>query len=820
MPSFIYAFIKTSITLVRPETQKPFLTGKQKANCLRIYCIIFCIFLFCNRAKADHLVGGELFYEYIGNGSNNVPRYKVTLRFYRNMEANVPVIKLETPVLAINNSSGSLLRSVYLAYDKVDTMRNSKFPACVNASLQSIYEIGYFSATIELADVAGGYILSWIRCCRSNNVTNMALVDKGITLTSVVPGSDLIGKNFNNSAVFPLKDTVLICNNQFFAVDFGATDVDSDSLSYQFSPAYHGASLFDPNPSPDSKIKYESLTYRVPSYTYDKPLGVGVTINPVTGMISGTPAATGNFIISVKVTEWRNGKAINEHWKDIRVKVKDCTYAVASLKPDITNCNDFKVSFKNDGQSSGNKTYTWDFGVAAMLSDTSNVAEPVYEYADTGTYKVKLVVNKNTTCADSAFTTVKVYPGYKAAFSAAPGCTDSLIHFKDSSGAGYANAQKWLWNFDDVLSADNTSTLAGPSHTYTTAGKKNIRLISASDKGCADTTTGIIEVFATPALNIITADTSICKGDSIAVMAHGSGSVTWSPGNTIINTGSLNPIVYPPSTTTYIASITQNNCTNTDSIKISVLQREDVSITPTLTICYGDSIQLQPTSKATVYRWYPSNNLSDATIKSPVAFPASDITYVVSANAAGCSTSDSVHVTVHPLPRVSAGADIKIIATTTTVNLSGSGAQTYKWTPSLGLSNSNIANPDINLPLATDSVLYVLTGTSGFGCTNTDDVKVVVVKEPGAYVPTAFTPNGDGRNDTFSPTIFGRYELIEFTVFNRWGQPVFTTKKKGEGWTGDASSYKLQSDTYAWSIELKDQQGKITVTMGTVVLIR
>ncbi|MBK8607068.1 MAG: gliding motility-associated C-terminal domain-containing protein [Chitinophagaceae bacterium] len=84
---------------------------------------------------------------------------------------------------------------------------------------------------------------------------------------------------------------------------------------------------------------------------------------------------------------------------------------------------------------------------------------------------------------------------------------------------------------------------------------------------------------------------------------------------------------------------------------------------------------------------------------------------------------------------------------------------------------------------------------------------------------TAFTPNGDGRNDRFLPVPVGIKSLNYFRVFNRWGQLLFQTKTLHDGWDGKLQGAQQATGVYVWMIEAITNQNKIITKKGTVTLI-
>jgi gliding motility-associated-like protein len=90
----------------------------------------------------------------------------------------------------------------------------------------------------------------------------------------------------------------------------------------------------------------------------------------------------------------------------------------------------------------------------------------------------------------------------------------------------------------------------------------------------------------------------------------------------------------------------------------------------------------------------------------------------------------------------------------------------------------------------------------------------------GLYVPNAFTPNGDGHNNTFKPLLFGNMEYYEFAVFNRFGQMIFTSKDKSKGWDGTYNQLPQNSGAFVWICRYKLAGEKVEVKKGTVLLLR
>ncbi|HWB25056.1 MAG TPA: gliding motility-associated C-terminal domain-containing protein [Chitinophagaceae bacterium] len=152
--------------------------------------------------------------------------------------------------------------------------------------------------------------------------------------------------------------------------------------------------------------------------------------------------------------------------------------------------------------------------------------------------------------------------------------------------------------------------------------------------------------------------------------------------------------------------------------------------------------------------------------------------------------------------------------------LAVSGGVSYTWQPCTNLDNCNIGNPVVT---PQGDMVYTVTGTDENHCVDSAQISVTVLNgnDTRVHVPTAFTPNGDGSNDTWGP--LSSYPLSDFSlsVYNRWGLNVFNTRNQGNKWDGTTHGVKAPPGTYIWVLNYKNGSGCDALsTKGTVVLIR
>ncbi|MGB2704790.1 MAG: gliding motility-associated C-terminal domain-containing protein, partial [Chitinophagaceae bacterium] len=167
---------------------------------------------------------------------------------------------------------------------------------------------------------------------------------------------------------------------------------------------------------------------------------------------------------------------------------------------------------------------------------------------------------------------------------------------------------------------------------------------------------------------------------------------------------------------------------------------------------------------------------------------------------------------------IAASADQEIEAgESIQLGVSGGGSQ-FTWTPVTWLSNPNISNP---VATPGNTVTYKVVVRNDAGCSDSDYVAIKVMPYPGIYMPTGFTPNNDGLNDDIKPTITKEFSLENFSIYNRWGQKIFSTSQKNIGWNGKINGVEQNPGVYAWIINATDiRSGEKHDKKGTFVLIR
>lgn len=334
-----------------------------------------------------------------------------------------------------------------------------------------------------------------------------------------------------------------------------------------------------------------------------------------------------------------------------------------------------------------------------------------------------------------------------------------------------------------------------------------------------------VVVLVTDNLTFTPGNPTICEGTGAVFNCISNGnSFSWSPAAGLSNTSILNPVASPVVTTRYYVTAGLGVCTKKDSVTVFVNPAPVADAGNGSTICYGKTARLGGAG-GIGYTWTPATWLSNAAIADPeVVRPSSTMTYSLTVtDGNGCQSiqPSMVTITVTPPPKVFAGNDTSIVMNQPfhmhAIDIDNNGFTQYEWSPSYGLNNSVAQNPLATLDRNTT---YTVTATNAQGCSGLGVLNIKVYQGPDIYVPNAFSPNGDGRNDILRVIPVGIQEFKYFYIYNRWGQLIFSTKDASKGWNGETNKVAQGSDTFVWMAEGVDGKGNVVKRRGTVTLLR
>ena len=311
----------------------------------------------------------------------------------------------------------------------------------------------------------------------------------------------------------------------------------------------------------------------------------------------------------------------------------------------------------------------------------------------------------------------------------------------------------------------------------------------------------------------------VCQNGILNLSAAGGTQYNWRGVNNFSATGSsvnINNVQLAAAGKYYVQVVDQYGCSFLDST-IAAINPSPVATTSfkEIAICTGKNVQLISSGGGT-YSWLPVTGLSSAVIADPIAAPLIDTRYRVTiTNQYACVDTASIAVSVNESPTANAGADRIIIAGTAIKLLATAtgGSVTYLWTPSNYINDPAILQPTVHPP---EDTRYTLTVTSANGCGEaTAAANIIVFKA--IYIPTAFTPNSDGVNDTWKIPALNAFPAFTLVVYNRLGQIVFENKNTNQAWDGTFKGEPAAAGSYVYIIDLKQAPG---IIKGSVLIIR
>ncbi|HTR32105.1 MAG TPA: CshA/CshB family fibrillar adhesin-related protein [Puia sp.] len=378
-----------------------------------------------------------------------------------------------------------------------------------------------------------------------------------------------------------------------------------------------------------------------------------------------------------------------------------------------------------------------------------------------------------------------------------------------------SGASDFAWSPPTGLSDPaGSNPIATPSATTT------YTVTASTPQGCTAQGSVTVTVNASPTISI-TGPAILCIGHADTLTAFGGSAYIWSENNQVIASGPTLITTPGASSRIYATGSAPDGCSSTDSIDVTVkpLPVFDAIASSPL-VCVDDTVRLTA-SGGDQYAWQSFSGQplgGDSTI---LVAPGANTVYIVQISDSVCRQSRTlqVPVSVKDLPDIRATSSNDITCTVTQATLHATGGVTYAWSPAPGISTLNSANPVVS-PI--QSTTYYVKGTGGNGCSNIDSVNVKVdFNSELNHFPmaSAFTPNNDGRNDCFGLKNWPQIGKVEFSVYNRWGVPVFYTTDVNQCWDGTYNGVPQPAGTYVYQIKAAGACGT-AFRKGTVILIR
>ena len=392
----------------------------------------------------------------------------------------------------------------------------------------------------------------------------------------------------------------------------------------------------------------------------------------------------------------------------------------------------------------------------------------------------------------------------------------------------------YQWSPPEGLSGvDEANPLAGPDQTTTYS-------VTITDPNGPDTCSVVraVTVVVPPPFDWqATGDTIVCEPwVTLETQSDAAVSVAWSQTpdfSILLGTDDTFSLMPGRPSTVYVQAVDAFGCVLTDTI---LAGNYDVALAvpPIFTICVGDSLlinvlNLYPDDILSFY-WEPmAGILSGQGTATPLVSPLTTTTYTyLATNQYGCQDTGQVLVNIFDfVPPLQALADPDtIVAGQSSQLLALTGPDNpdpslqYIWTPTGSLSDAGIFNP---VATPTETTLYEVLIITPDGCSNRETVLVVVIEptceEPFLFIPSGFSPNGDGKNELFR--VRGNFiDEVYLAVYDRWGEKVFETEDVNGGWNGTYQGKLLPPDVYGYYLRVLCFGGDEFIRKGNITLIR
>lgn len=476
------------------------------------------------------------------------------------------------------------------------------------------------------------------------------------------------------------------------------------------------------------------------------------------------------------------------------------------------------------------------FSGTGITNTTTGLFDP--KTAGVGTYPIQYLAVSNKGCRDSVTQPVTVWPSPIAKWGVSnPLCEMNAIPFTDSSVASYSNIKQWKWDFGNGSTAVRTDNSMF-SITYASAQTYTAGLQVITDSGCVSTVntqTIRINALPKPAFSL----PKICLPDGRGQFNDQS---TIADGSQALFSYRWNFDDPADPTTAVIKNPTHRyGAVGPYHVQLKVTSKDGCidSLTQTLNtvypqpkaafkaspaeVCIGDTIRFTDngngmTSAAVSWNWDLSGGIS-STLQNPLKKFADSGIFTISYyffNGEGCVSDTAIQqVVVNPYPVLKLQSKIVVLEggtiTIRPVYVYGTNLQ-YLWTPATYLNNNRDSLPKTS-PLADITYKLLLTGKGGCSVTDTTFIKVLLTVD----VPNAFSPNGDGINDTWKIKYLESYPGATVEVFDRYGQVVFKSQGYDKEWDGFYNGNPLPVATYYYVINPKNGRKIIT---GSVTIIK
>ena len=743
-------------------------SGKMALRMIFIMCSL--LMLSQQDAKATHIVGGNLTYRCLGNN-----QYELRLSLRRDCLLGANDAQFDDPAsigffdattnlpLAFVGFGGEFL----MDFNEDDTLNQILVSDCSIAGNPVCVHQTTYVDTIFLPFWANGYKMVYQRCCRNGSVLNILTpLLTGMTLVSEMSGeAQNVCKSSPQIGSYP---PIYICVNKDIDYFLPATDLQGDSLSFSLATPFSGGDIINNMPQPPNPPPYDLVNWRPPYSLANVMGGIPLVIDPATGHITGRPNTIGQFVITIVISSFRNGRELTQTRVDFQYNVRACRdVPVADFTSPGLNCENLTMNFINTSVDADE--YLWIFDYGNPLSDTSVEENPLYTYGQEGFYDVALIVNdSDKICYDTIIQTIGVFTSNLIAeFSySSNSCTDGIIlDVVDlSSDPEYPIVGwEWLLTYPGGVLA---STEQNPTFTFDIEDPSTVFLvlIVTDTNGC---TASEAKSFQVQELDLIfnpEAD-SICNGESVHLLLNGDSTLTytWAPPNGLNLNQPWDPIAFPGISVEYYVTVTDGVCTISDSTFVEVQQLPNLAFDYE-TDCKSLEVQFNNTSTNGVnYHWdFGDTSITTDTsilVNPTYTYNQSGVYIITLSSRDGCDVSITDTITANAILDQLPEATVNCFKDSIELNPGYNPLYNYVWSPAEFLDNPNLPNPTAGVE--NDTWFYVtITESSLPGCEIIDSILLQVPDDFEISTGDETITSCDFDEVTLTATVTGNQNIV------------------------------------------------------------
>ncbi len=489
----------------------------------------------------------------------------------------------------------------------------------------------------------------------------------------------------------------------------------------------------------------------------------------------------------------------------------------------VYECGTTTFHFKDSSTAlNGIRNHYWRVNSQPAGNGRSAMAS----FKRTGAQLTELSVESNFGCTDNlrGAYTVGIYNFPQVHINSInEACMNNLMELKSNISSADSVIYR-LWNLGNGQSATDSAVKV----LYYDEGVYKVKLTASTVNTCYDSAIKQIAIHALPPISIAK-EKNICTGDSIVLRVDGTASYVWKDQQNNMICNNCNTITVRPKESTQYQVIGYNEygCSNIASTNVKVIKPGKLQVSPESVVCEGSSVRIWA-SGGSSYQWMPAPGLTIHNTAAPVVSPMSTTTYkVVGKDLYNCFTDTAfTRVVVGKPTPVSVGKDtsfiagskIKLRTEVTTNNI-------VQWKWSGGADLSCVFCPEPVARVVNDEDI-ACTVTNEFGCVTSDTLKIRTFC-PGAevFIPNAFSPDGDGRNDWLYIQARGIKLVKNLRIYSRWGELVFEKTNflpndPTAGWNGSIRGNPANPDIYVYVCEVICEKGTPQLYKGNVAILK